>query len=99
MKGQGSRCNGKAGLESSSRYFLTPEGVRVATRSSTDSAEVASCAQSTPTAVLPSSGHIYRTVDLLTVPQIDALIQTSLHWMLPIGVVTRDGRGREEAAR
>ncbi len=36
----------------------SPEGATVATRSSTDSAEVASCAQSTPTATVASSGHI-----------------------------------------
>jgi transcriptional regulator with XRE-family HTH domain len=42
------------------------------------------------------SGHIYRTADLLTVYQIDALVTTSLHWLLPVAIVTRDGQGRGE---
>lgn len=44
------------------------------------------------------SGHVYRTVDLLTPSDLDALTATSLHWLLPVSIVTRDGARRGEGA-
>lgn len=44
-------------------------------------------------------GHVYRPAGLLTPAMLEEAGATMLAWMVPVGVVQRDGRGRGEAAR
>jgi hypothetical protein len=83
------------GLHFTRDWVLTPEGDRAVSRADSARSEpAASCAQPARS----SSGHIYRSVTLMTPVQAAEIMETT--WRLGVrgSVVTRDGRGREEAA-